>query len=37
LIVDCQATGANPQNGHLIEIGWMRCQPGQNDVSGIPI
>ena len=32
LIVDCQATGANPQNGHLIEIGWMRCQPGQKGV-----
>jgi len=29
LIVDCQATGANPQNGHLIEIGWMRCQPDE--------
>ncbi len=29
LIVDCQATGANPQTGDLIEIGWMRCRPGQ--------
>ena len=30
LIVDCQATGANPQKGHLIEIGWMQCRPDQN-------
>jgi len=32
LIVDCQATGAKPQNGHLIEIGWMRCQRGQKGI-----
>lgn len=24
LILDCQATGANPVNGHLLEIGWLR-------------
>jgi len=23
LVVDCQATGANPEKGHLIETGWM--------------
>jgi DNA polymerase III subunit epsilon len=22
LVVDCQATGANPERGHLLEIGW---------------
>lgn len=25
LVVDCQATGANPQQGALIEIGWARA------------
>ncbi len=24
LVVDCQTTGANPQRGHLLEIGWTR-------------
>ena len=24
LTLDCQATGANPQKGHLLEIGWVR-------------
>ncbi len=24
LTFDCQATGANPQKGHLLEIGWVR-------------
>ncbi len=23
LTLDCQATGANPQSGHLLEIGWL--------------
>lgn len=23
LALDCQATGANPQKGHLLELGWM--------------
>jgi DNA polymerase-3 subunit epsilon len=23
LALDCQATGANPQQGHLLELGWM--------------
>lgn len=23
LSLDCQATGANPQKGHLLELGWM--------------
>ena len=24
LALDCQATGANPQKGHLLEIGWIQ-------------
>jgi DNA polymerase III subunit epsilon len=24
LTLDCQATGANPQSGHLLEIGWIQ-------------
>jgi hypothetical protein len=24
LTLDCQATGANPQKGHLLEIGWVQ-------------
>ena len=24
LALDCQATGANPQKGHLLEIGWVK-------------
>ena len=24
LAIDCQATGANPQSGHLLEIGWIK-------------
>ena len=24
LTLDCQATGANPQKGHLLEIGWLK-------------
>ena len=24
LALDCQATGANPQKGHLLEIGWLK-------------
>jgi DNA polymerase-3 subunit epsilon len=26
LVLDCQATGANPESNHLIEIGWVRTQ-----------
>ena len=29
LALDCQATGANPQKGHLLEIGWLKtCASG---------
>ncbi|MCP5105205.1 MAG: GIY-YIG nuclease family protein, partial [bacterium] len=27
LVLDCQATTANPETGHLIEIGWSRIRP----------
>ncbi|MGD8342057.1 MAG: GIY-YIG nuclease family protein [Desulfobacterales bacterium] len=26
LTLDCQATGANPQKGHLLEIGWVQTR-----------
>ena len=26
LALDCQATGANPQKGHLLEIGWVKTR-----------
>jgi DNA polymerase-3 subunit epsilon len=26
LALDCQATGANPQKGHLLEIGWIQTR-----------
>ena len=29
LVLDCQATGANPQQGDLLEIGWAACHPDQ--------
>ena len=27
LAIDCQATGANPKNGSLLEIGWIQTKP----------
>jgi DNA polymerase-3 subunit epsilon len=33
LVLDCQATGANPQQGHLLEIGWASCHPRQSLAS----
>jgi DNA polymerase-3 subunit epsilon len=33
LALDCQATGANPGKGHLLEIGWM---PGRAASSSTP-
>ena len=37
LALDCQATGANPQKGHLLELGWLRAcasRPGRLSSSG---
>ena len=31
LTLDCQATGANPDKGHLLEIGWMATQASAAD------
>ena len=30
LALDCQATGANPQKGHLLEIGWSQTRAAQS-------
>jgi len=29
LVLDCQTTGANPERGHLIEIGWATAVAGE--------
>lgn len=29
LVLDCQATGANPESSHLVEIGWTRTRASQ--------
>ena len=26
LALDCQTTGANPENGHLLEVGWVKAR-----------
>ena len=46
LAIDCQATGASPQKGHLLEIGWLKtCAadtrspdilPVQSYLAGLP-
>ena len=33
LTLDCQATGANPQKGHLLELGWMAAGASPMDKS----
>jgi DNA polymerase-3 subunit epsilon len=33
LALDCQATGANPQKGHLLELGWMSAGASRKDKS----
>ena len=33
LALDCQATGANPQKGHLLELGWMAAGGSPMDKS----
>jgi len=38
LALDCQATGANPQKGHLLELGWMSAcasLQGKSPASGV--
>ena len=34
LALDCQATGANPQKGHLLELGWMAAGASPMNKSG---
>jgi DNA polymerase-3 subunit epsilon len=34
LALDCQATGANPARGHLLEIGWARTSAALNIMAG---
>ncbi len=36
LALDCQATGATPQKGHLLELGWMATCASLKDKSGVP-
>ena len=33
LALDCQTTGANPQKGHLLELGWMSACASSQDKS----
>jgi DNA polymerase-3 subunit epsilon len=33
LVLDCQATAANPGNGHLMEIGWTRIRASDANAS----
>jgi DNA polymerase-3 subunit epsilon len=35
LALDCQATGANPQKGHLLEFGWLKTRAADKLDSGI--
>jgi DNA polymerase-3 subunit epsilon len=38
LALDCQATGANPQNGHLLEVGWLKtCATDTLNPSALPV
>ena len=36
LALDCQATGANPQKGHLLELGWMATGASPMNKSRAP-
>ncbi len=33
LVIDCQATAANPQAGHLLEAAWCDCCAGESEVD----
>lgn len=38
LVLDCQATGANPHKGHLLELGWLPAcasRPARLPASGV--
>ena len=34
LAFDCQATGANPARGHLLEMGWTRTRASSKTIAG---
>jgi len=34
LMFDCQATGANPARGHILEMGWTRTRASLNHAAG---
>ena len=34
LALDCQATGANPARGHLLEMGWTQTSASLNNIKG---
>ncbi len=36
LALDCQATGANPARGHLLEMGWTQTRASLNHMVGKP-
>ena len=35
MVIDCQATGANPQRGSLLELGWMPARASGADPSRV--
>jgi DNA polymerase-3 subunit epsilon len=38
LALDCQATGANPEKGHLLEIGWVKtCAAATVPPKALPV
>ncbi len=38
LALDCQATGANPQKGYLLEIGWLKTHAAETlSLSALPV
>jgi hypothetical protein len=38
LALDCQATGANPQKGHLLEIAWLKTSASDTrNPSALPV
>ncbi len=38
LALDCQATGANPQKGYLLEIGWLKTHAAETlNLSALPV
>lgn len=36
LVADCQATGASPSHGSLLELGWLRTRAEEDEGLGVP-